>query len=113
MPSPKIPDSPTNRHRIPDTPASPATVAHQSRSITLESEWTFYFELGQPKGMTKEAYEINMKNLGSFTTVQVDGTNRIHTPLVGRILLDAMLTGFLAILEQPARSDEASRALKP
>jgi translation initiation factor 4E len=54
----------------PTTPASPNTVDWQKREIQLESEWTFYFELGQPKGMTKEAYEDNMKTLGSFHTVQ-------------------------------------------
>ena len=55
----------------PATPASPNTFEWQKREIQLENEWTFFFELGQPKGMTKEAYEDNMKILGSFNTVQV------------------------------------------
>ena len=42
----------------------------RSMSLQLEHDWTFYFDEGPPRGISKKEYQSYIKPLGSFNSIQ-------------------------------------------
>jgi hypothetical protein len=100
----------------------------RSMSLQLEHDWTFYFDEGPPRGITKKEYQSYIKPLGSFNSIQVytAATNKL-LPIAhaGKIALGrslccstrgtrrSLFAGLLAVLELDHGHQEAAGQCQP